>query len=390
MASLQNIVSWPIVALILGLSAPAFGQDRPGVFVDRILFGQSAAFKGPAAALGLGMRDGLIAAFEEANAEGGVHGRQLQLVSYNDGYEPEQAIANTIRLIEQDEVFALVGEVGTPTSKAVQPISTERGVPFIGPFTGAAFLRDARLANVVNVRASYDQETEAWIKHLTEDLGYSHIAILYQDDSFGRAGRAGVLKAMKKRNLTLVGEGTYKRNTTAVKRAVLAIRKGKPEAVVIVGAYRPSAAFIKVARSIGMNPTFINISFVGSKALAEELGDEGQGVVVTQVVPFPEQTTIPLVRRYQQALKSSKPESDFGFVSFEGYIVGQLLIQALRQNGPELTRESLLSTIRETGIFDLDGATLTYGPDDNQGMDQVFLTVIEADGVFKAVDRLTR
>jgi branched-chain amino acid transport system substrate-binding protein len=216
----------PVLILVLSSGATPLARAEPGVFNDRILFGQSAAFKGPAAALGVGMRDGILAAFNEANSTGGVHGRTLELLTYNDGYEPERAIANTSRLIHQDRVFALIGEVGTPTSKAAQPIATELNVPFIGPFTGAAFLRNPSFENIINVRASYDQETEAWIEHLTNDLGFTSIAILYQDDSFGRAGLSGVTKALERRGMQLVSEGTYKRNTTAVKRAVLAIRKG--------------------------------------------------------------------------------------------------------------------------------------------------------------------
>ena len=361
---------------------------EPGVFDDRIVFGQSAAFKGPAAALGTGMREGIVSAFNEVNEEGGIKGRRLELISYNDGYEPESAIANTIRLIDEDQVFALVGEVGTPTSKAVQPIATARDVPFLGPFTGARFLRDPSLRNVINVRASYDQETEAWIEHLTTDLNYSRIAILYQDDSFGRAGLAGVRQALKKRRMSLVAEGTYKRNTTAVKRALLAIRKGNPEAVVMVGAYKPGAAFIKLARQIKLDATFVNISFVGSKALSEELGADGQGVVVTQVVPLPEDETIPLISRYQRALKSVYPDSQPGFVSLEGYVAGRLIVEALQQMDGELTRNKLLDTFREIGTFDLGGIKLVYGPGDNQGMDRVFLTIIQKDGSFKSVERL--
>jgi branched-chain amino acid transport system substrate-binding protein len=378
----------PVLILVLSSGATPLARAEPGVFDDRILFGQSAAFKGPAAALGVGMRDGILAAFNEANSTGGVHGRTLELLTYNDGYEPEKAIANTSRLIHQDKVFALIGEVGTPTSKAAQPIATELNVPFIGPFTGAAFLRNPSFENIINVRASYDQETEAWIEHLTNDLGFTSIAILYQDDSFGVAGLSGVTKALERRGMQLVSEGTYKRNTTAVKRAVLAIRKGKPEAVVMVGAYRPCAEFIKVARSIKMDPVFVNISFVGSKALAAELGRDGSGVVVTQVVPFPEDTNIPLVAQYQKALKARDPNLEAGFVSLEGYMVGQLVIQALDRMGPIVTRQTLLSTIKEVGKFDLGSIKLSYGKDDNQGMDQVFLTVIQADSTFVAVDNL--
>jgi branched-chain amino acid transport system substrate-binding protein len=382
------------LASILGLGAALLmnvaARADPGVFDDRIVFGQSAVFAGPAAALGLGMRAGILAAFRDANAAGGVNGRRLELVSYDDGYEPNRAIANTERLIDNDGVFALVGEVGTPTSNAAQPIATKAGVPFIGPLTGAAFLRNPALGNVINVRGSYDQETETWIEHLTIDLGISRIAILYQDDSFGRAGLSGVTKAMQKRGMKLVAEATYERNTTAVKMALLAIRKANPEAVVMIGAYKPCAAFIKVAHSLKMNPVFVNISFVDADALAKELGKDGKGVVVTQVVPFPGDTSLPLVARYQKALKAASPDAKFGFVSLEGYMVGRLVVEALgKMNGP-VTREGLLSTIKKVGAFDLDGVTLSYGPNDNQGMHQIFLTVIEEDGGIKPVDRLAR
>jgi branched-chain amino acid transport system substrate-binding protein len=166
-------------------------RAEPGVSDTRIAFGQSAAFEGPAAALGLAMREGILAAFSEVNAAGGVDGRTLDLVSYDDGYEPEKAIANTKRLIDENGVFALVGEVGTPTSNAAQPIATEAGVPFIGPFTGAAFLRNPSLGNVINIRGSYDQETEAWIEHLTKDFGVSRIAILFRTTPSGARGSRG-------------------------------------------------------------------------------------------------------------------------------------------------------------------------------------------------------
>jgi ABC-type branched-subunit amino acid transport system substrate-binding protein len=365
-------------------------RAEPGVFDDRIVFGQSAALKGHAAALGLGMRDGIAAAFQEVNATGGVHGRKLDLVSYNDGYEPEMAIANTKRLIGEDNVFALIGEVGTTTSKAVQSITTAQGVPFIGPFTGATFLRDPSLTNVVNIRASYRQETEAWVEHLTTDLGLSRIAILYQDDSFGRSGIEGIAEALGKRDLTLVAEGTYMRGTRAVKRALLAIRRGHPEAVVMVGAYEPCAEFIKLAHKIKLDSVFVNVSFGGSEALAEELGRDGEGVVVTQVVPLPDDADIPLVASYQRALKAVNPNAKPGFVSLEGYIAGRLVVEALNKLGNSVTRAGLLSIIRDVGVFDLDGVTLSYGPDDNQGMDKIYLTVIQTDGRFKAVDRLER
>lgn len=372
--------------LVAGLASMA-GQAaaESGVFDDRIVFGQSAAFEGPAAALGIGMRQGIQAAFDEVNAKGGVNGRKLDLIDYNDGYEPELSIQNTKKLIEQDQVFALIGAVGTPTSKATQPVATKAGVPFLGPFTGAGFLRKAENDNVVNVRATYAAETEAWIEYLTKERKFERIAILYQDDSFGRVGLDGVTKALEKRGMSLVAEGTYKRNTTAVKSALLKIRKGKPQAVVMVGAYKPCAAFIKLAKKARMDADFVNISFVGSKALAKELGPDGEGVIVSQVVPFPWDQSIPLVKSYQDALKAHDGKAEPGFVTLEGYMVGRLVIMALSEMGQDVTRKGLTDTIARVGGFDLGGVTLTYGKGDNQGMDKVFMTEIQADGSFRPI-----
>jgi ABC-type branched-subunit amino acid transport system substrate-binding protein len=383
----ENIVSAMLIAGLLVSTAQA---QTAGVSGDKVTFGQSAAFDGPAGALGSGMNQGLMAAFSAANKAGGINGRMLEIVTYDDGYEPERAVENTKKLIDVDKVFSLIGAVGTPTSKATQPIATAAGVPFIGPFTGAGFLRAPENANVINVRATYDQETEAWIKHLTEDLGISDIAILYQDDGFGRVGLSGVNKALEKRGMKLAAEGTYQRNTTAVKTALLAIRKAKPEAVVMVGAYKPLAEFIKLARKLKMDPVFVTISFVGSNALAAELGDQGTGVVISQVVPFPWDTTIPLVAQYTEDLKAYDAALEPGFVSLEGYKVGRLTIMALEEAGKDLTRENFLDAIYNTGNFDLGGVALEYGAGDNQGSNNVFMTVIQADGSFMAVEKLSR
>ncbi len=377
------------LAAALGLVASAAAAlADPGVAADKIVFGQAAALEGPAAALGTGMRDGIQAAFAEVNKKGGVHGRKLELISVDDGYEPNKSIEATKKLINDDKVFALIGPVGTPTSSATQPIATEAGVPFIGPFTGAEFLRNPFKPNVVNVRASYFQETEEMVERLTKDLGVKKIAILYQDDGFGRAGLAGVQKALDKRGMKLVAEGNYERNTVAVKSALLNIRKGNPEAVIMIGAYKPCAEFIKLARQVKLNATFINISFVGSNALAKDLGGAGDGVVITQVVPFPEDTSLPVVAQYQAALKAANPSAEPGFVSLEGYMVGRLTVAALEKISGEPTRKALLETVMSNS-FDLGGVTLTYGKDDNQGMDKVYLTVIQADGKFKPVTALT-
>jgi len=319
--------------------------DEVGVSSDAILFGQVAALEGRSSALGQGMRQGILAAFAEINVRGGVHGRKLELISRDDGYDPDRSVAQTIKLIEEDQVFALIGAVGTPTTTATVPIATAKNVPFIGPFTGAAFLRAPDLHNVVNIRASYAAEAEAWIKHLTEHLHVKRIAIFYQDDSFGRDGLAGVKLALEKRSMELTAEGTFERNTKAVGSALRTLKRAEPEAVVMVGTYGPCAEFIKLAHRSGFNPIFVNISFVGADALAKELGKDGAGVIVSQVVPSPWDDSLPVVASYQHALTAADATAKPGFVSLEGYVVGRLVVDALKRIKGEPTREALLDAI---------------------------------------------
>lgn len=359
-----------------------------GVTEDRIVFGQSAAFSGPAAELGTHMRLGIRAAFAEANRAGGVHGRRLELVSLDDAYEPETAVVNTQRLIGEHQVFALIGAVGTPTSRSAAPVAAAAGIPYVAPFTGAAFLRDAGFGNVINLRASYGQETEEMVERLMRDLGIGRISVMYQDDSFGRAGYRGVRAALERRGMEPVSTGVYPRNTTAVKTGLLDIRKTNPGAVILVGAYQPVAAFIKWARHTGFDPVFVTISFVGSNALVNELGKGGAGVIVTQVVPFPTGEAPRVVGSYARALASHDAYAAPGFVSFEGYLAGRLAIAALERCEKEVTRSAFLDVLRTAEPIDLDGFELRYGEDDNQGSDVVFLTMIDASGHYREVDSL--
>jgi branched-chain amino acid transport system substrate-binding protein len=362
--------------------------DETGVSSDAILFGQAAALDGPSSALGQGMRQGILAAFAEVNAKGGVHGRSLRLISRDDGYDPDRSADQTTKLIEGDKVFALIGAVGTPTTTVTVPLAKAKNIPFIGPFTGAGFLRAPDLHNVVNIRASYGAEAEAWIKHLTEDLHVSRIAIFYQDDSFGRDGLAGVKLALEKRSMELTAEGTFERNTKAVRSALRTLKSAEPEAVVMVGTYGPCAEFIKLARRSGFSPIFVNISFVGADALAKELGPEGSGVIVSQVVPFPWDTSVQVVADYQAAERAFDPALKPEFVSLEGYLSGRLVAAALDITGPNPTRADMLRIINEIGRFDISGDIMTFGSQMRDAPPQVFLTVIQPDGTFKAVEKL--
>ena len=393
-----------LLAEIKGLSAVIQGQTPPqtpqseeeipgvpGVTDDNILFGQSAATTGPSAELGIQMRLGIRAAFAEANQSGGVHGRTLGLVTQDDGYESQLAYENTVRLIERVRVFGLIGAVGTPTSRAASPVAQAAGAPFIGPFTGANFLRNSELDNVVNYRASYYQETEEMVERLTQDLGVTRVAVLYQNDSYGLDGLEGVRRALARRELEPVASWNYLRNTSAVKRAAFHIAEAEPEAVIMISSYTPAAEAIELLRNdLEPDPIFLVVSFVGSEALADELGPEGAGVYVTQVVPLPDDQNSEAVRNYRAALSAFDANAEPGFTSLEGYLVGRLAIAGLEACGADVTRSCFLSALRDAEAISIDDIRLEYGPGDNQGSDEVSLTVLGADGNYRQVDALTR
>ncbi len=370
-------------------SAPAIsGQANPGIFDDRVVFGQSAAFTGPAQALGHAMRMGIEAAFHERNQAGGVHGRMLELVTMDDRYEPGFAYANTRDLIRKEQVFGLIGEVGTPTSRSAARLVDAEAVPFLAPFTGAGFLRNPELASVVNLRASYAQETEHMVERLTEDLGVARVAVMYQNDSYGQSGLNGVLEALERRGLEPVATWYYERNSSAVKAAVFHIAAANPEAVIMIGAYQPVARAISLLRE-DIDPVFLAVSFVGSNALALELGDEAAGVYITQVVPPPDDAGTPAVAEYLAALGSFDANAEPGFVSLEGYLAGRLAIAGL-EACEEPTRECFLAALRSSESIDLSGIGLQYGPGDNQGSDEVIMTVIDELGRIVPVANLEK
>jgi len=374
------------LALLLLAASPARAED--GVSEDRILFGQSAALTGPAAAVGQGMRTGLLAAFGEANAKGGVHGRTLELVSMDDRYEPADAAQNTQFLLFERRVFGLIGTVGTPTSKAAAPVVVANGAPYIGAFTGAELLRDPYAPEIVNLRASYFQETEALVAYLADERRMERIGIFFQNDSFGRAGREGVRRALERRGRKVVSEGAYVRNSTAVKLGLLEVMKGKPDAVIMIGAYNPLAQFVQWSAKLGFAPKFASISFVGSAsfaaALAERpLAERGAGVIVSQVTPYPLDPDLAVAKDYRAALAALGEEPDF--VSFEGYLVGRLAIHILEDLGPVPTRKGFLEAVQKATDIDLGGLELAFGPKDGQGSDAVFLTELDGAGGLRPV-----
>ena len=368
-----------LAVFVLAMTAAA-AYAEPGVTPTTILIGESAAFSGPAQALGNEMRAGATAYFQAINAAGGINGRRIELRSLDDGYEPDRAAANTRKLID-DGVFLLFGYVGTPTSNASKPIFTAARVPFVGPFTGAESLRNPVNRYIFNIRASYFDETEKIVGQLVGQT-LDRIAVFYQNDDYGKAGLLGAERAMGRRDLKIVATGTVERNTIDVAAAVAAIGKADPQGVVMISAYKSCAAFIKAMRAAGHNPQFMNVSFVGSKALAQESGPAGRGVGVTQVVPFPWNIATPIVKEYQQLYTASTKKNDYSFTSLEGFLSAKVLVEGLRRTGSDLTREKFINAMENMRDVDVGGFLVTFTPTNHSGSKFVELTVIGKDERF--------
>lgn len=319
-----------------------------------IRVGMSTALSGPAQGLGQGMRAGVQAYFELVNRAGGVQGRPLELIALDDQYEPSKAGPNVRRLIDQEGVLAIVGNVGTPTAAVTVPIVNEKKVPFFGAFTGAGVLRKTPPDRYVfNVRASYADETAEMVRGLLEDrkLKPEQIGFFTQDDAYGDAGYQGALKALIARGLRspeMLPHGRYARNTLDVEDGLARLLdpRVRPRAIIVVGAYQPVAKFIRLAKHHGLRAIFANVSFVGSSELSRALGPDADGVVITQVVPHWSGAE-PVLQQY----RASGLEPNF--VSLEGFIVGRAFCQVLQAAGADLSPEGFVRAAESGSAFDL-------------------------------------
>jgi ABC-type branched-subunit amino acid transport system substrate-binding protein len=367
------------ITFLVALSGQVFGQV-PGVTSKTILLGQSAAFSGPAAQLGIQMNIGTKAYLDHVNAQGGIFGRKIELKTRDDRYEASLAVEATKKLIEEDKVFALISYVGTPTTAAALPILTEAKVPLVGPFTGAELLRAPVNRYVFNVRASYYDETEKIVEQLVS-TGNKKIAVFFQDDNYGQAGLKGVEIAVGKRNLKIAALGKVERNTVKVEEAVKTINTAQPDGVVMISAYTSITEFVRQMKRMGSSTQFHNVSFVGSKALADSLKDEGYGVAISQVVPFPWSPSVPVVKEYQEIMTRSG-NTDFNFSSLEGFIVAKVMVEGLKRTGKDLTREKLVAALEGMNNVDLGEFVVSFSPTNHSGSKYVDLTMIGRSGKF--------
>jgi branched-chain amino acid transport system substrate-binding protein len=359
---------------------PSPDHSGLGVTDTEILLGSSLPLEGHASFLGTQTQKGYMCYLKHINENQGIHGRTIRVIAYDDSYDPPKCLANTQRLIVEDQVFALFSYVGTPTTVKILPLVEEAKIPLLGMFTGANALREPLSRYVMNVRASYYQETGAAIGHLVEDLRIRKIAVFYQYDAYGFDGLTGMELALKGYDLAPNARGSYMRGTLDVEDGLNRIMASGAEAVVMIGTYEPCAKFIRLAHDQGFNPVFYLVSFVGADELARRLHSFNDiTVVMSQVVPPPEGPESPELQssalEYTTLLKRYFPEDKPNFVGFEGYINARVLVEGLKRAGRDLTRKGFIEAIESIRDFPiLPNTTLSFGPKDHQGLDQVYFT----------------
>lgn len=370
------------VLILLTAVGPGGAQAPAG---DDIVLGMSTVLTGPAADLGISMRQGVLAGLERMNRAGGLGGRKLRLVALDDGYEPGRAAPNMRRLLDKENVLAIIGNVGTPTAIAAIPIANESKTLFFAAFTGAGVLRKTVPDRYVfNYRASYAEETQAMIDALIEKahLRPSEIAFFTQRDGYGDAGFVGGMTALKRHGLKDEGaiiHARFERNTEAVETGLAEILSTEkpPRAIIMVGTYLPCAKFIRLAREADLEALFLNVSFVGSASLAQELGPTDAKVIVTQVVPYPEDRSIGVVSEYLDDLHELDKSAPPRFGSLEGYIASRIFCLALERAQGPLTRESIVDAMEKLGEFQIGlGEKLFLSPEDHQACHKVWPTVL--------------
>ena len=344
---------------------------------SRIVLGQSAPFTGASEQLGSQFHIGAQAYFAALNAKGGVNGRTIEIKKLDDGYEPERCAANTRQFIA-DDVFALFGYIGTPTSLAALPLATEAKLPFFAPFTGAQALREPFNRYAIHVRASYFDETAAIVRQITS-TGIKKIGVFYQNDAYGKTGLDGVTRALKALDMEPTVLGTVERNSTDVAAAVKTIMDQKPEAVVQIGAYKAVSTFVRLARRAGFIGNFYNVSFVGTQALIDELGAEARGVAVSQVMPFPYTPATPLSGEYLAAIKDRRGIEP-NYSGMEGFVAAKVFSEGVRRAGRALTREGFINAVQGMQNVNLGGFPVDFGPAKHTGSKFVELTLLTEDG----------
>jgi branched-chain amino acid transport system substrate-binding protein len=361
-----------LAALALSAIPTSWAQIAEG---GSIVLGQSAALTGVNGKLGQEYGNGAKLHFDSLNAKGGVGGRRIELRQLDDGYNPQQAEANTKKFIE-GKVFALFGYYGGACSLAALPIASQAKLPLFAPLSGAQALREPYSRYAVHVRASYDEEISALVRHALT-TGVSKLGVLYQEDAMGLGGLATAKKAMAAAKLEPSALGKVAANTVDVAAAVTDLVGKQPHGILQLCSFQASAAFIRAARSAGYKGNFYNLSAVGTQSLTDELGPLARGIVVSEVVPYPYRALTGLSRDYLAALNGQKPS----YLGMEGFVAANVFAEGLRRAGRTLTAESFLTAIEGIRNLNLGGFVLDYGPRINEGSKFVDLVMLDSKGV---------
>ena len=375
-----GLTTLAIAIFITMLANTPTARAETGITSDTIVFGQSACFTGPNRNLGLYYRAGILSAFEERNREGGINGRTLRLLSLDDGYEPEQAAANAERFATENDVFAVIGGVGTPTAKRIAPVLRSADIPFVGPFTGADFLRNFdRFPNVINLRAAYLDEVVTMVDYIVNDLGKNRFGVIYQDDAFGRSVLRDYQIALNAHDLPILAKTAHSRNTHAVHAGLFMISKADLDAILIVGSYAANSEIINLSHSLGHDYIVANLSFVLSHELKKLVENPSNKILVTEVIPDPSSTSSLVVQRFQDALRPEFAEAEtvaalVNEVALEGYILGRYVIDVLERMNGVLTREQFMNVALSPEKVMIDDWNLEFAPGTNTGSRYIRLT----------------
>jgi ABC-type branched-subunit amino acid transport system substrate-binding protein len=365
-------------AVLLVVAIPSAPGETPGVTDTSILIGSCSALDGPAHFLGRQTVLGASAYLHMINDDGGIFGRKIQLEAFDDGYDPDKA-PSCFKRMTKEGVFALGFFVGTPTAKVYVPLAQEEKIPVVGLFTGAQLLYEPLKHEVINVRASYYDETREQVDKLW-DANVRKVAVIYQDDPFGKAVLDGVKLALQKHNAATSALGTFTRNSVDIPAGLKQVMAARPEAVIIAGPYAPAAAIVKQAHIDGWKPQFLTVSFVGTEEFIREAGPDADGTIITQVMPPYDRTEYPTVDLYRKSLNKYSPGEAPTFVSLEGFVDAMVLVEGLKRAGKELTREKFIAGIES--IHEMNAGlgpklVLNYGVSDHKGLDTVYATVVK-------------